>query len=97
MNYGLESGITRFKNRRDRLVKVITAYKEWLEHHTEAEPEQLLRLYDLTENLKRDRLMVAFVAEFSRGKTELINALFFSDFKQRLLPSDAGRTTMCPT
>jgi hypothetical protein len=57
----------------------------------------LLRLFDLTENLKRDRLMVAFVAEFSRGKTELINALFFSDFKQRLLPSDAGRTTMCPT
>ena len=97
MNYGLESGISRFKDRRDRLVKAITAYKEWLEQYTEAEPEQILRLYDLTENLKRDRLMVAFVAEFSRGKTELINALFFSDFKQRLLPSDAGRTTMCPT
>ena len=97
MNYGLESGISRFKNRRDRLVKAITAYKEWLEQYTEAEPEKILRLYDLTENLKRDRLMVAFVAEFSRGKTELINALFFSDFKQRLLPSDAGRTTMCPT
>lgn len=97
MNYGLESGITRFKNRRDRLVKVVTAYKEWLENYAEPEPEQLLRLFDLTENLKHDRLMVAFVAEFSRGKTELINALFFSDFKQRLLPSDAGRTTMCPT
>jgi len=25
------------------------------------------------------KLYVAFVAEFSRGKTELINALFFSD------------------
>jgi len=97
MNYGLESGISRFRNRRDRLVKVVTAYKEWLERYTEVEPEQLLRLYDLTENLKKDRLMLAFVAEFSRGKTELINALFFSDFKQRLLPSDAGRTTMCPT
>jgi hypothetical protein len=97
MNSGLESGITRFKNRRDRLVKVVSTYKEWLERYTEADPQQLLRLYELTENLKRDRLMVAFVAEFSRGKTELINALFFSDFKQRLLPSDAGRTTMCPT
>jgi Dynamin family len=97
MNYGLESGISRFRNRRDRLVKVVTAYKEWPERYTEAEPEQLLRMYDLSENLKRDRLMLAFVAEFSRGKTELINALFFSDFKQRLLPSDAGRTTMCPT
>lgn len=97
MNFGLESGISRFKNRRDRLVKVIGDFKDWIEHHTQFEPELLLRIFDLMENLKRDRLMLAFVAEFSRGKTELINALFFSDFKQRLLPSDAGRTTMCPT
>ncbi len=97
MNYGLESGITRFRHRRDRLVKVVIAYRDWLEKYAEAEPPQLLRLFDLTESLKKDRLMLAFVAEFSRGKTELINALFFSDFKQRLLPSDAGRTTMCPT
>lgn len=97
MNFGLESGISRFKNRRDRLVKVIGDFKDWIEHYTEFEPDLLLRIFDLTENLKRDRLMLAFVAEFSRGKTELINALFFSDFKQRLLPSDAGRTTMCPT
>ena len=41
--------------------------------------------------------MVAFVAEFSRGKSELINAIFFADFGERLLPSAAGRTTMCPT
>ena len=47
--------------------------------------------------LRDDRLSVAFVAEFSRGKTELINALFFSDYGQRILPSSAGRTTMCPT
>jgi len=47
--------------------------------------------------LRDDRLTVAFVAEFSRGKTELINALFFADYGQRILPSSAGRTTMCPT
>ena len=47
--------------------------------------------------LRDDRLTVAFVAEFSRGKTELINALFFADYGQRMLPSSAGRTTMCPT
>jgi hypothetical protein len=97
MNFGLESGISRFKNRRDRLVKIISDFKDWIESYTEFEAELLLRIFDLSENLKRDRLMLAFVAEFSRGKTELINALFFSDFKQRLLPSDAGRTTMCPT
>ncbi|QOY94959.1 dynamin family protein [Massilia sp. UMI-21] len=47
--------------------------------------------------LRDDRLSVAFVAEFSRGKTELINAIFFADYGQRILPSSAGRTTMCPT
>jgi len=44
-----------------------------------------------------DRVCVAFVAEFSRGKSELINALFFSGYGQRVVPSGAGRTTMCPT
>lgn len=47
--------------------------------------------------LQRDHVTVAVVGEFSRGKTELINALFFSDHNFRLLPTDAGRTTMCPT
>jgi hypothetical protein len=58
---------------------VVTAYKEWLEHYAIPEPEQLLRLFDLTETLKHDRLMVAFVAEFSRGKTELIKRTVFKD------------------
>ncbi|WP_338769999.1 dynamin family protein [Massilia sp. METH4] len=47
--------------------------------------------------LASDKLSVAFVAEFSRGKSELINAIFFADYGQRILPSAAGRTTMCPT
>lgn len=47
--------------------------------------------------LRDDRMSVAFVAEFSRGKTELINAIFFADYGRRLLPSSPGRTTMCPT
>ena len=47
--------------------------------------------------LADDRLSVAFVAEFSRGKSELINALFFADYGRRIVPSSPGRTTMCPT
>jgi hypothetical protein len=47
--------------------------------------------------LSEDRMTVAFVAEFSRGKSELINAIFFADYGQRILPSSVGRTTMCPT
>ncbi len=47
--------------------------------------------------LADDNLSVAFVAEFSRGKSEMINTIFFGDFKKRILPSGTGRTTMCPT
>jgi hypothetical protein len=47
--------------------------------------------------LAEDQLSIAFVAEFSRGKSELINAIFFAEYGQRILPSSAGRTTMCPT
>ena len=52
---------------------------------------------DRLERLREDRLNVAFVAEFSRGKSELINAIFFADYGDRMLPTSAGRTTMCPT
>jgi len=51
----------------------------------------------LHARLADDKLSIAFVAEFSRGKSELINAIFFADYGQRILPSSAGRTTMCPT
>ncbi len=46
--------------------------------------------------LTTDKLVVAFVAEFSRGKSELINAIFFADAGRRILPATPGRTTMCP-
>ncbi len=50
----------------------------------------------LRERLVTDKLTVAFVAEFSRGKSELINAIFFADAGRRVLPATPGRTTMCP-
>lgn len=53
-------------------------------------------LLTLAARLSSDRLTVAFVAEFSRGKSELINAIFFGDTGQRVLPATPGRTTMCP-
>ncbi|MEJ2565912.1 MAG: dynamin family protein [Gammaproteobacteria bacterium] len=79
------------------IAHAVAEYQQWLEDHNMGTPEVELRLHDTLEGLKSDRLVVAFVAEFSRGKTELINSIFFSDYQRRLLPSEAGRTTMCPT
>lgn len=56
----------------------------------------ILRLETLAFEIERDSLRLALVGEFSRGKTELINALFFADQGTRLLPSGTGQTTMCP-
>ena len=82
---------------RDKLIQTIQSFQDWLEDQQLASPEQEFRIFETIEALRKDRLTVAFVAEFSRGKTELINALFFAHYGQRLLPSEAGRTTMCPT
>lgn len=51
----------------------------------------------MQKNSRSDQIMVAFVAEFSRGKSELINAIFFASYGKRIMPASAGRTTMCPT
>ncbi|MCK6426981.1 MAG: dynamin family protein [Burkholderiaceae bacterium] len=53
-------------------------------------------LDSLRQRLAGEKLVVAFVAEFSRGKSELINAIFFADNKRRIMPATPGRTTMCP-
>ena len=89
--------LSDYKNWCDELAGIIGEYQAWIETQGLGNGEDDLRVYELIDSLKSDKLTVALVAEFSRGKTELINAIFFSDFKQRLLPSDAGRTTMCPT
>jgi hypothetical protein len=82
---------------RRRLSAGITALHEWLMRQELADAQIDLKVSQLLERLHQDKLVVAFVAEFSRGKSELINAIFFADFGARLLPSSAGRTTMCPT
>ena len=87
----------RYKRWRDELIEIINEYQTWVESHALANGEEDLQLYELIDSLRSDKLTIALVAEFSRGKTELINAIFFADYRQRLLPSEAGRTTMCPT
>ena len=82
---------------RSGLSNSITDYRDWLNEQELNDAQTDLRIQHLLDRLREDKLNVAFVAEFSRGKSELINAIFFAGYKQRLLPSSAGRTTMCPT
>lgn len=93
------------------LERYFTAYDDWRRGALEA-LERLARTLEslgvakevfkgrldaARERLREECLRLAFVAEFSRGKSELINALVFSSLGARALPSRSGRTTMCPT
>lgn len=79
------------------LIREITRYRSWLAHNRLSSEGVEARLERALRVLRTDHITLAFVGEYSRGKTELINSLFFSNYGQRILPSRAGRTTMCPT
>lgn len=72
-------------------------YRDYIVAAQLMDPVSEQRIAHMSERLIADKLTIAFVAEFSRGKSELINAIFFAEYGQRILPSSAGRTTMCPT
>ncbi len=72
-------------------------FRRWATVGRCLDEQMAARLAHLERRLVSERLTIAFVAEYSRGKSELINALFFSDLGTRLLPSGVGRTTLCPT
>ena len=98
MNHStLTSEFEQYSDWRDAVSARISAMRDWLSAQELSDAESDLRMKQLLERLHEDTLNVAFVAEFSRGKSELINAIFFSDYRQRVLPTSAGRTTMCPT
>lgn len=82
---------------RQNVASALEAYRAWIDDAELGDAATEQRLNRALDRIRNDKLSVAFVAEFSRGKSELINALFFADYGQRLLPSSAGRTTMCPT
>lgn len=70
---------------------------EWMKDHELLDAGVEERLRRLETQVRADKVMVAFVGEFSRGKSELINAVFFAGYGRRIMPASAGRTTMCPT
>jgi hypothetical protein len=82
---------------RERLMRSIEMYREWRRRYGMSDLHSTDTILNILSGLESDRITLAFAAEFSRGKTELINALFFAETGVRLLPSSPGRTTMCPT
>jgi len=82
---------------RAKLVQAVEMYHQWRSRYGMNDPHSADTILNILDGLQSDKITLAFVAEFSRGKTELINALFFAETGVRLLPSSPGRTTMSPT
>jgi hypothetical protein len=82
---------------RASVAETLEQYRGWVQAAELLDGAAEQRLARALARVRDDRLSVAFVAEFSRGKSELINAIFFADYGQRIVPSSPGRTTMCPT
>ncbi len=96
-NQNLEQHFDAYTEWRTELASSVNELKTWLQQQELSDTQVDQRLEHVLSTLRDDKLYVAFVAEFSRGKSELINAIFFANYGQRILPSSAGRTTMCPT
>ncbi len=87
---------SRFGAWRDQRLARLAALAGWLGDSTLDPSLWQEPMAELERRLQRDQVQLAFVAELSRGKSELINALFFGSSGQRVLPAGVGRTTMCP-
>ena len=90
------TGLESLSHWREALEHKLAALGRFMREHELDADADIARLAKLRERLSTERIIVAFVAEFSRGKSELINAIFFADAGRRILPATPGRTTMCP-
>lgn len=86
-----------YSNWRNNVKIALEHYRDCINANDLSDAASDQRFLQTLSRLHEDKLSIAFVAEFSRGKSELINAIFFADYGQRILPTSAGRTTMCPT
>ncbi len=93
----LTSRLADFLSWRDKLESQIDTVRRAMSLHQALDDDTLGRFDLAMQQVRGERLTIAFVAEAERGKSELINALFFSERGRRMLPSGPGRSTLCVT
>ncbi|WP_020210686.1 dynamin family protein [Gilvimarinus chinensis] len=93
----LHRQMAQFNTWKRELGQRLDAFNQWSQNHQLVTADALRYLNRARALIDGEHFTIACVGEFSRGKTELINALLYSEQTGRLLPSQPGRTTMCPT
>ena len=90
-----EANLASLRVWRGEVAGALAAFRRWAMTGRLIDEQAATRLAHLEQRLAGERLTIAFVAEQSRGKSELINALFFGSQGARLLPASGGKI-VCP-
>jgi hypothetical protein len=94
---GFVQQIREYSAWRGAVADRVHVFRSWLDRNELLDGLTRSRCERLLARLGEDRLTIAVVGEFSRGKSELVNAIFATRGGARLLPALPGRGTLCPT
>jgi Dynamin family len=94
-SHAFETRLAALTQWRNETAARLAALRRWAVAGRLIDEHSAARLAHLEQRLASERLTIAFVAELSRGKSELINALFFAEQGARLLPASGGKI-ICP-
>ncbi len=89
--------LNQYKTWQQTITEDLQSFEKWLKQAHIFNSEHYYLMQKINKYIASNKIHIAFIAEFSRGKSELINALFFSNYQKRIIPTSSGRTTMCPT
>jgi hypothetical protein len=92
-----DEGLESLREWREQAIRLLADLRRWGTVNHLSDNTLAARLAYLERRLSVEKLTIAFIAGHSRGKSELINALFFGDRGLRLMPSGAGHIALCPT
>jgi hypothetical protein len=95
--HALTERLAQLRSWRHNIHMQITRIGDVLRDNAFATPAIDATLDQLSARALAERVTMVFIAEIARGKSELVNAMFFTDLGRRLLPTGLGRTTRCVT
>lgn len=95
--HALTERLASLQSWRHGIMAQISRVDAFLREHGYANADLAATFAALKSGVQAEAITIIFVAEAGRGKSELINALFFSDLGCRLLPSGEMHATRCIT
>jgi hypothetical protein len=90
----LHRQMTQYNRWKRQLDDRLQRFDEWGTRYQMLGDEAHRTLQKARQLLRGESFTIACVGEFSRGKTELINALLYTEGGRRLLPSQPGRNLL---